>query len=141
MTLETSRKILKVVGIIGIIFGVLAILIGLLIFGGGPLMQQNGISFTAEELDMMGFTGIVILVLGLIFVLEGIFSVRAANDFSKIMPAWIFAILGLIFNTVGAVWNNINGADGKTIANAAFSIALSILVLAAANRIKKSVRK
>ena len=141
MTVETSRKILKVVGILGIIFGVLAILTGVLVTSGGSVAQQAGVSFTAEELQMMKIAGIVTIVLGIVSVLEGVFSVRAAKDFNKIMPAWVFALISLIFNAVDAVWSIIQSAEARTIVSAAFSIALSILVLGAANKIKKYVGK
>ena len=142
MTVETSRKILKVVGILGIILGVIVCLGGVLMLAGGSLVQQAGeISLTPEELKLMKLGGIASAVLGLITLLEGIFSVRAANDFSKIMPAWIFALISLIFNAVDAVWSIIQSAEVRTIASAAFSIAISILVLGAANKIKKYVGK
>ena len=142
MTVETSRKILKVVGILGIIFGVIFALGGVLMLAGGSLAQQAGeISLTPEELKVMKLGGIASAVLGLITLLEGIFSVRAAKDFSKIMPAWVFALISLIFNAVDAVWSIIQSAEARTIASAAFSIALSILVLGAANKIKNYVGK
>ena len=142
MTVETSRKILKVVGILGIILGVIVCLGGVLMLAGGSLAQQAGeISLTPEELKLMKLGGIASAVLGLITLLEGIFSVRAANDFSKIMPAWIFALISLIFNAVDAVWSIIQSAEARTIVSAALSIALSILVLGAANKIKKYVGK
>jgi len=142
MTVETSRKILKVVGILGIILGVIVCLGGVLMLAGGSLVQQAGeISLTPEELKLMKLGGIASAVLGLITLLEGIFSVRAANDFSKIMPAWVFALISLIFNAVDAVWSIIQSAEARTIASAAFSIAISILVLGAANKIKKYVGK
>ena len=142
MTVETSRKILKVVGILGIIFGVIFALGGVLMLAGGSLAQQAGeISLTPEELKVMKLGGIASAVLGLITLLEGIFSVRAAKDFSKIMPAWVFALISLIFNAVDAVWSIIQSAEARTIASAAFSIAISILVLGAANKIKNYVGK
>jgi hypothetical protein len=142
MTVETSRKILKVVGILGIIFGVIFALGGVLMLAGGSLAQQAGeISLTPEELKVMKLGGIASAVLGLITLLEGIFSVRAAKDFSKIMPAWVFALISLIFNAVDAIWSIIQSAEARTIATAAFSIALSILVLGAANKIKNYVGK
>lgn len=142
MTVETSRKILKVVGILGIILGVIVCLGGVLMLAGGSLVQQAGdISLTPEELKLMKLGGIASAVLGLITLLEGIFSVRAANDFSKIMPAWVFALISLIFNAVDAVWSIIQSAEARTIASAAFSIAISILVLGAANKIKNYVGK
>ena len=144
MTVETSRKILKVFGILSIIFGILgAILAATLLFGGKAAVASGelDVNVTPEQLRLLSLAAGFSLVSALVTFLQGVFSVRAAKDFSKIMPAWVFAILGLLFSLADSVWNIINSADGRTIFSAAISVALSILVLAAANKIKKHVGK
>ena len=42
---------------------------------------------TAEELRAVSIAGIVTIIAGLITFLQGVFSVRAANNTEKIMPA------------------------------------------------------
>ena len=84
-----------------------------------------------------GVSGMAIFfVLGVISLLEGIFSIRGARDASKIMPAWIFAILGVI-GGIGTLISSI-GDDAKGVAGAIVGVALSILIFIAANTIKKS---
>ena len=132
MTVETSRKILKVIGILSIIFGILTILGGVLLAGGGSLAQQSGeVSFSAEQLQVLKIGS----------TLQGIFSVRAAKDFNKIMPAWVFAVINFVVSILDAVYGIIRSTEARTIATAAVSVALAILVLGAANKIKKHVGK
>ena len=109
MSLDTSKLILKIVGILGIISGV-----GTLIMGVISLLAGGILTGLASEVDgeLGGAVGafaligiIAIIVIGVVTLLEGIFSVRASNDPSKVMPAWIFAIIGLIGAIIGVVSN------------------------------------
>ena len=132
---------MKVVGILGIIFGVIALIFGVLAFIGSSMTSVD-LELTPEQLKLVKITGIAAVVLALITLLEGIFSVRAANDFSKIMPAWIFAIISLVANVVDGVLSIARGGtDGSSMVSIVLSIALSCLVFVAANNMKKSVGK
>ena len=73
----------------------------------------------------------IFFILGLISILEGIFSIRGAKDASKIMPAWIFALISLIGAIVGLF---MGGSMGGSIA----SLIVNIVIFVAANKIKKS---
>ena len=73
----------------------------------------------------------IFFILGLISILEGIFSIRGAKDASKIMPAWIFAIIGVIAAVIGLFTG---GSMGSSIA----SLIVNIVIFVAANKIKKS---
>ena len=65
-------------------------------------------------------------------------KLRAANDSSKIMPTWVFAILGLISGVVGVI-NSLVGGDGiSAILGSVITLILSALIFIAANTIKKS---
>ena len=135
MSLETSRKVLKISGILAIIFGCLGLLLGILAFAGGTMIAVDG----SEEAETAGIAlagGIILLVSGIIALLEGIFSLRAAKDSSKIMPAWIFAILGLISGAGGVISSFSN--EESSVGSAIASLAISVLVFVAANTIKKS---
>jgi uncharacterized membrane protein HdeD (DUF308 family) len=74
---------------------------------------------------------VILFVLGLIGLLEGIFSVRGAKNPAKIMPAWIFAILGVITGVAGLFTG---GSTGGSIG----SLIINIVIFIAANNIKKS---
>ncbi len=138
MNVETSKKILKVFGIIDIITGIIGILVGILALGGGGvLMAAAG----AEEEVAVGsaivvIIGVIILIAGIVGLLEGIFSVRAAKDTSKIMPAWVFAILGVVMQAISVCTSFKSGA--RAIITGILWLAVSVLIFVAANTIKKN---
>ena len=141
MSVETSQKILKVFGIIAIVIGALGLLGGILtIIGGGVL----GAGFSGLTDDVAGgslvggvviLTGIVVVISAIVTLLEGIFSVRAAKDSSKIMPAFVFAIIGLASGAIGLIRAI---ASGSGIFSGLISLAISCLVFWAANTIRKN---
>ena len=150
MSLETSKKILKIFGIIGIIFAVLGLLLGIAVIAGGglitaglsdPSLSESGISGAAHVAGFAIIAGIILTVGAVIALLEGIFSVRAAKDSSKIMPAFVFAILGVLSGVGSLVSTITSGAGGSQIASGVISLAISCLVLVAANTIRTSRNK
>ena len=82
MTVETSNKILKIFGILGIIGGALSLILGLVASFGGSLVTEATEDETAGF--MVVFIGIIMVISGIVSLIEGIFSVRAAKDNSKI---------------------------------------------------------
>lgn len=144
MSIETSNKILKVTGIITLIFGILGVIAGIvLIIGARALGTVADVAPGEEEAAAavgMGATslivGIILLISSIVEILEGWFSVRASKDNAKIMPAWIFAILGVI-GSVGQLISSLS-EDPKGIISAIIAVALSVLIFVAANTIKKS---
>ena len=134
MSVETSAKILKVFGIIDIVLGILAVLLGILATAGGGMLAAVD-SEQAVTGGMAIIAGVILVVSGIVSLLQGIFSVRASKDFSKIMPAWIFAIIGLIVQAISFITNLSKGAG--SVGSAILSIAISVLIFVAANTIKK----
>ena len=136
MSLETSEKILKITGILSIIGGIVGIIFAALgifgISGGGLLGPESTEEETAVGLAVIG-GAVAVIVTALVELLEGFFSVRAANDHSKIMPAWIFAILGLL-SGIGSVITGITGGD--SLIGGIVSLVISIIIFMAANTIK-----
>ena len=138
MTVETSKKILKVFGILSIIFGVLGVILGIVAIAGGGLAASAG---AGDEVVAAGAViivlGILALVSSVVSLLDGIFSVRAANDTSKIMPAWVFAIIGLVLRVITLFTNLKSGTS--SIVGAIIGIGIGVLIFMAANTIKKSL--
>ena len=137
MDLETSKKILKIFGILDIIFGIIGIIVGLLAFAGGGLVAASDQS----EAGVIGagiavILGVILVISGIVSLLQGIFSVRAAKDTSKIMPAWVFAIIGIITSIISVIssW----GKGTSSIVGSIVSLAIGVLIFIAANNIKKS---
>ena len=88
MSLDTSKRILKIFGVVSIICGVFFIILGFLTLAGAGQLSPEEIE--SDPSLSAGVAAIAVLfVLGLISLLEGIFSLRGAKDTAKIMPAWI----------------------------------------------------
>ena len=113
--IKNAKSTLKILGILSIILGALAILLGAMSIGGGGVLAggiatSGGMSSADAEAaaTMTGLVlvaGVVILISGIFTLLMGIFSVRASNDFSKVGPAYVFAIIDLIISIVGVIAN------------------------------------
>lgn len=147
MSIETSKKILKVVGIIGIIFGILTLLGGVFVLLGGGILAGL-VSIFGETLGSLAggiavIAALSIILSGTITLLEGIFSVNASKDENKIMPAWIFAILGLISAILGVIaaimgMFSESGAEASSLIGPLLTLLINGSVFMAANTIKKS---
>lgn len=134
MSLKTSKTILKVFGIIGIILGGLTTLGSLLILLGGGAASLGG-EYAAPLGAFMIITGIFTLISGLITLAQGVCSVNASKDSSKIMPAWIFALIGIVSNGITLI-SSIKNDSG--IFTAIVSLGISALIFVAANTIKNN---
>ena len=128
MTTETSRKILNVFGIIDIILGTIGIIVGVFAAAGGGALS--------------GAAGFVVLVLGVVLIfsalfslLEGIFARRAAKDPSRVMPAFVFAIISLVFALLG-LYNAVSGSGSFW--TAGLNVLVNGLLFAAANTLRKA---
>lgn len=151
MNLNTSKMILKVFGIISIIFGILGIGVGILAVIGGLTVAAGGatgeIATTpsfASAVALLGFIGLIAIVGSIVELLSGIFSVKAANDISKIMPAWWFSILGVItsiISIVSMVTQNTKQVDTSNMLGAIVGLLTSVLVFFAAETIRKAAKK
>ena len=116
MSLNTSKLILKIFGIFSIICGVILIILGAMVFIGASQLSPEEIA--ADPSLSAGVSGMALFfVLGVISLLEGIFSLRGAKDASKIMPAWI---------------------SGGSMGGSVFSLIVNIVIFVAANKIRKS---
>ena len=153
MNLQTSKTILKVFGIIGIIFGILGVLGGIAAIAGGALIGAGVASAgsSASEaagvgIALLGFGGLVILVSSVVSIIEGYCSVKASKDISKIMPAWVFALIGIIFSVIGAISTFMAQAQAAdknvtTIISTIIGVLINLLIFVAANNIKKAAGK
>ena len=130
MSLETSRKILKVFGILAIIFGILGLIAGVIVLLGGSALGAEVAAFAAVA-------SVLVVIGAIVTLLEGIFSVRAAKDSSKIMPAFVFALLGLVFGAISFVSNLVRNGGSGLVSNL-ISLAIRCLVFIAANTIRKN---
>ena len=130
MSLGTSKTILKLFGFFDIICGIFVIALAVMAFVG--VSQTSPEELASDSSAGSAIVGMaIIFVLGLIALLEGIFSIRGAKDPSKIMPAWIFAIFGVITAAAGFFTGGSAGGSVST-------LVINIVIFIAANKIRKS---
>ena len=130
MSLKTSKRILKIFGIFDIICGIFLIILGVMVLVGASQLSPEEIA--SDPSLSAGVSGMAIFfILGLLSLLEGIFSIRGAKDAAKIMPAWIFAIIGVIAAVVGLF-------TGGSLGGSIVSLIVNIVIFIAANKIRKS---
>ncbi len=130
MSLKTSKKVLKIFGFFDIIGGIFLIILGVLMLLG--VSQLSTEELASDPSLSMGAAGVFIFpVLGLVSLLEGVFSIRGAKHPSKIMPAWIFAIICVITAVIGLF-------TGGSMKSAIFTLIVNIVIFIAANNIRKS---
>lgn len=135
MNIQTSKTILKVFGIIGMFFGGLTTIGALFILLGGGAASigggDEGLAFGA----LLIVLGILSLGAGLITLAQGFCSYKASQDTSKIMPAWLFSIIGIVSNVVSVI-SSIKKDSG--VFTAVVSLVISIVIFTAANTIKNN---
>ncbi len=134
MSLETSKKILKIFGVLGIIGGILCLILGIVALAGGSMLA-TGVDEEEVELGALAIIGSIVFVIsGIISLFEGIFSVRASKDITKIGPAWFFALLGII-SAIAGVGSALG--QGGSIASSIGTLIINGVVFVAANTIRK----
>ncbi len=132
-----SRKMLKFLGVLDIIFGIAGIIFGIIMFVGGGL----GAVIATDSDAQVGavaivLVGIIMLVSGLFDLILGILSVRASNNPRKIMPVWVLALISLILNVIGVI-SGISSGGGSGIIPSIVGLIIAVIVFVIANNVKK----
>ena len=142
MSVETSKTMLKVLGVVDIIFGVLLVIFSALAFAGGGLLASGAVPMDQAEAGISGalvfVAGGVMLVLGGFSLASGILARRAAKDPGKAQPAFVFAVISLVLaalNLTSAV------AGGGSPVSALVSVAINVLLVMASNTLRKEGAK
>ena len=138
MSLEKSQKIVKVLGILSIIGAVASFIVALGMFGLGGVGVANMDSSNSDAVQGAGIVfglGIVMLVEGVISLMQGIFSLRAAKDASKAQPLWIISIIGVVLAVFSVISSFTSG--GQDVLTEIFSLIISCFTFSLANNIKK----
>ena len=146
MTLETSKKLLKITGILFVISSIISI-------GFGAFMTYSGV-FAAINMPevkdhpdyqlVTGFflvAGIAFIISGIIHMLQGIFSVKAAKDSKYGKKAYTFSILGLITTILAAVSTLFaKNNTTSTYIGLVGGLILGVVVLLAAKKVKEDYK-
>lgn len=143
MTLNQSKSILKICGIllaigsiITIIFGAIFAFGGSYVSGNMPEAQTNPDYQTAIKIIATG--GILMIISGIIHLIQAIFSYKASNNSKYGKNAYIFAILGLIATIVSTIpqFTNANQIQISTIIGLIAGVGVSAVMLYAAKIVK-----
>ena len=145
MTLETSKKILKIAGILTIIAGIATLAIGILSIAMGGVAT----TMPEAEVDEQVQTGIIAIlaggalgvIAGIMSLVEGSFCVSASKTGKHATGAWIFSIIGLVLCVVESV-STIKGGVANTsdIVSIIVGIILNVLVFIAAKNVKNATK-
>ena len=137
-SVETSKTMLKVFGIVDILFGALLLLFSAMTLAGGGLLASGVIPMDPAEAGVSGalvlVAGGAMLVMGGFSLASGILSRRAAKDPSKAQPAFVFAVIGLV---LAALNLTLAITGGGSPASALVSVAINGLLVMAANTLRK----
>lgn len=128
MEKSTSQKVLKVLSIIAIAAGIIAVVGGIWFM---VAMDTAG-GTNATILGTAG--GGVIIVGGLVNLLIGWLGLRGANDPSKIGPTWVLSLIGLIFDAILLILGFIG--EGSLNGHALGSLIGVLIIFLLANNIK-----
>ena len=138
MSVETSKTMLKVFGIVDILFGALLLLFSAMTLAGGGLLASGVIPMDPAEAGVSGalvlVAGGAMLVMGGFSLASGILSRRAAKDPSKAQPAFVFAVIGLV---LAALNLTLALTGGGSPISAIVSVAINGLLVVAANTLRK----
>lgn len=144
--IKNAKSTLKILGILSIILGAFGIILGAMSIGGGGVLAgemaaSGGMSSAEAETaatvtGLVLVAGIVLLASGIFTLLLGIFSVRASNDFSKIGPAYVFAIIDLVVSILGVIGNFIGTMNVSSLLEGIVGVVFAACIFWAARTIR-----
>ncbi len=141
MEMKNSRTVLQVAGVIDFVFGIPGVLLGILGIAGAaaianiPELSEEAAGVSAA---LMGGGSVLIILASMVAVIEGILTLRAVKDPTKIMPVWVLALIYLGFSVIGMVYALSMSSVGTT---DVVRLALNAFVFYAANSMKVAVGK
>ena len=145
MEMTLSRKVLNIAGILDYIAGGFTFLLGAVIAGAGVLAMNNPEFAQDMPTDLGVFTvliiGIALAAGALLTMIYAHLERAAAKNPAKIMPVWVLSILSVVLGAGSIVLNLVHQVAIADLAFNFVGLAISILVLAAANNIKKEAGK
>lgn len=139
MEMTNNRRVLKLASVLDFISGVPTALFGAAsLIGAGAVAANPELITDASEgaglTAILGGGGLLFLVIGVLSIVVGVLAWRAAQDSSKIMPAWYAAAAMLAIQVVSTV---VSAAMFHVSIGGLVSLAFSGLVFYAANNMKK----
>ena len=143
-----SQKALRIISIIQIVFSIIILIVGCMgFFAAGEVgsiqtgdVELNSVAQGAAGTIAVAF-GVVVVIIGLWNLLCGVFGLRAANDNQKIMIVWVFLLIGMVIELVGAAMAILNGFTDTSFWSVAGTLIWSVFMFWIANNIKREAGK
>lgn len=137
-----SRKALKVLSIIMIVFSAIGIVMGLLLTTTlgliGDTSNLAGTDLTvAAGSAVVATLGIVLVITSIVYLVIAIFGLRGAKNPQKIGVFFVLSIIGAVFGAIGLIMNIVQGAEMTTILSSVVSLVIVCVFVWLANNIKK----
>ena len=147
-----SQKVLRVISIVQIIEAVLLVVFALMGVMSGAAIGAADPSSVAELTAETGMsqgalgglvagTSLTVIIAAAISILIAVFGLRASNDVNKIMPAWIFSIIGLVGSCLSIVMKAVNGTLSGNLLSSLLTLAVAVLTFWVCNNIKAEAGK
>ena len=146
MNIKTSKKILKVAGtltLIGAIITIAMAVFSMVLGGVGATMPE--VNTDKEFGDGVAFLlvyGFFEVISGVISLIEGVVSRRAAKDGKHATAALVFAVLSMISSISSSI--DLVKKEGMTVPNiiaVVIGVALSLLIMLAAFAVRKDAKE
>lgn len=143
MSIESSKRVMKIAGFLTIAGAVMAIL------GGGLIALTGGIgtqvpeiqadSQMQESVQVLLTGGIIEIISGVLSLIEGFCSYSAGKNEKHIKAAWFFAFIamtGSILRVASFFLKPVS--DTKTIISIFLALVMNVIIFIAANSLKKA---
>lgn len=140
--MDGSRKALKIISIILVVYAILLLLLGIFLVVGGSLPGIGSETVIVENTTVgLGVASIILGVVAiggaLINLVLGLLGLRGAKNPAKIGAFYILAIIGAILNAFGVVSSIIQGSFNPS---SLISFVLALVCVFLAYNIKKNAR-
>ncbi|MBR5341051.1 MAG: hypothetical protein IK151_03895 [Erysipelotrichaceae bacterium] len=136
MKLSTAQKVMKIVGILTVIGGLIVVGLGALILYG----LKNDPEITSSVQTSSGtllFSGITLIVLGLVDVVTGILAVLANKNGKYAKTTFILAIVSAVYSVANSLMTYAKeGFNTSNVISLMVELVLSVLLCVAANTVK-----
>ena len=136
MKLSTAQKIMKIVGILTVIGALVVVGLGALILYGakGDPEIANSVNTDAGTLT---FSGIALIVLGLIDVVTGILAILSSKNGKYAKTTFILAIVSEVYSVANNLINAAKqGFNTSNVISLMVELVFAVLLVVAANTVK-----
>lgn len=128
-----GKTMLKVVGILMIVFAAVNILTGLLAIGGGALLGAAGGEMGAALGVMAGATGALLILASVLDLVFGILAVKWCNRAEKAGALFVLGIILAVLAVIGLVMS----LGGEGLVGSIVDVVLAVLYILGAHQNKQ----